>query len=177
MSFANIKAKNQGFTIVELLIVVVVIAILAAITIVSYNGITARANQSSAKATASSLAKKAELFNTDDQSPTAGYPTTSNPLSTDSTKSYYIASANFGTSAPTTSNGKTYVQYLACGVAASGTTAPTTQATVATATGGLIHWYDFVNGRVTTTSTDPASITVGVTSGTSGGKTIGCPTS
>ena len=34
---------RQGFTIVELLIVVVVIAILAAITIVSYNGITARA--------------------------------------------------------------------------------------------------------------------------------------
>jgi len=34
----------HGFTIVELLIVVVVIAILAAITIVSYNGITAKAN-------------------------------------------------------------------------------------------------------------------------------------
>lgn len=35
--------RSRGFTIVELLIVVVVIAILAAITIVSYNGITARA--------------------------------------------------------------------------------------------------------------------------------------
>jgi prepilin-type N-terminal cleavage/methylation domain-containing protein len=35
---------DEGFTIVELLIVVVVIAILAAITIVSYNGITNRAN-------------------------------------------------------------------------------------------------------------------------------------
>lgn len=34
---------NRGFTIVELLIVVVVIAILAAITIVSFNGIQARA--------------------------------------------------------------------------------------------------------------------------------------
>ena len=40
-------AKSQkGFTIVELLIVVVVIAILAAITIVSYNGITAQATAS-----------------------------------------------------------------------------------------------------------------------------------
>lgn len=36
----------SGFTIVELLIVVVIIAILAAITIVSYNGITNRATQS-----------------------------------------------------------------------------------------------------------------------------------
>ena len=33
------KHKKSGFTIVELLIVIVVIGILAAITIVSYNGI------------------------------------------------------------------------------------------------------------------------------------------
>ena len=52
----NIKAKNQGFTIVELLIVVVVVAILAAITIVSYNGITNRANTSAAASLASTLA-------------------------------------------------------------------------------------------------------------------------
>ena len=37
------KTKNSGFTIVELLIVIVVIAILAAITIVAYNGIQVRA--------------------------------------------------------------------------------------------------------------------------------------
>lgn len=37
---------QKGFTIVELLIVIVVIAILAAITIVSYNGIQDRANRS-----------------------------------------------------------------------------------------------------------------------------------
>lgn len=39
-------AKRAGFTIVELLVVIVVIAILAAITVVSYNGITTRANES-----------------------------------------------------------------------------------------------------------------------------------
>ena len=43
-------SKKDGFTIVELLIVIVVIAILAAITIVSYNGIT---NRAKAAATAS----------------------------------------------------------------------------------------------------------------------------
>jgi len=40
------QKRDKGFTIVELLIVVVVIAILAAITIVSYNGITQRASNS-----------------------------------------------------------------------------------------------------------------------------------
>jgi len=41
--------SRSGFTIVELLIVVVVIAILAAITIVSYNGISAQANEAAVK--------------------------------------------------------------------------------------------------------------------------------
>lgn len=40
----RIKNKqNSGFTIVELLIVIVVIGILAAITIVAYNGVQQRA--------------------------------------------------------------------------------------------------------------------------------------
>ena len=54
--------KKQGFTIVELLIVIVVIAILAVITIVAYNGIQARAHTSSAKTAASSLRKKLEAY-------------------------------------------------------------------------------------------------------------------
>ncbi len=41
--FTTTSSTVRGFTIVELLIVIVVIAILAAITIVSYNGIQARA--------------------------------------------------------------------------------------------------------------------------------------
>jgi len=50
--------KQKGFTIVELLIVVVVIAILAAITIVSYNGITERARLSNAKSFAAQLLRR-----------------------------------------------------------------------------------------------------------------------
>ncbi len=41
------KRQDIGFTIVELLIVIVVIGILAAITIVAYNGIQQRANNTS----------------------------------------------------------------------------------------------------------------------------------
>lgn len=45
MKSMNLGKRHQtGFTIVELLIVIVVIGILAAITVVAYNGIQARAN-------------------------------------------------------------------------------------------------------------------------------------
>jgi prepilin-type N-terminal cleavage/methylation domain-containing protein len=109
------KVSNQGFTIVELLIVVVVIAILAAITIVSYNGITSRANASSAKSTAASLQKKIELYNTE----VGNYPVNLTDLSGDSSKSYYVSSSAYGNSAPTATSsastyGTTYVQLRAC---------------------------------------------------------------
>lgn len=41
--YATTNQRRSGFTIVELLVVVVVIAILASITVVSYNGVTQRA--------------------------------------------------------------------------------------------------------------------------------------
>lgn len=50
--------KHSGFTIVELLIVVVIIAILATITIVSYNGTQNRAKTDKGAAGANSLGKK-----------------------------------------------------------------------------------------------------------------------
>ena len=55
------KTTKQGFTIVELLIVVVVIAILAAITIVAYNGITNDAETSALKSDLSTAAKKLQV--------------------------------------------------------------------------------------------------------------------
>ena len=52
------RGKTTGFTIVELLIVIVVIAILAAITIVAYNGIQNRANDTSVQSDLRQVAAK-----------------------------------------------------------------------------------------------------------------------
>ena len=54
--------KDPGFTIVELLIVIVVIGILAAIVTVGYTGISASARDSVRKSDISNLSKATELY-------------------------------------------------------------------------------------------------------------------
>ena len=54
--------SQKGFTIVELLIVIVVIAILAAITVVAYNGIQQRARDSQRKNDIATIVKAAEVY-------------------------------------------------------------------------------------------------------------------
>ena len=51
------QGKQSGFTIVELLIVIVVIGILAAITVIAYNGIQQRAKNASMAATVGAYVK------------------------------------------------------------------------------------------------------------------------
>jgi prepilin-type N-terminal cleavage/methylation domain-containing protein len=58
-------SKQKGFTIVELLIVIVVIGILAAITIVAYNGIQDRARVSTVSSALSQAAKKLAVYQVD----------------------------------------------------------------------------------------------------------------
>jgi len=55
------KRLRNGFTIVELLIVIVVIGILSAISVVAYNGVQSRAQLSAASAQVNQLAKKIEV--------------------------------------------------------------------------------------------------------------------
>ena len=113
-------SQQKGFTIVELLIVVVVIAILAAITIVAYNGISNRAKASAAQNATSQAGKKissvavlnAELYPTAAELPgTTGFTPSANnstpyqySVSTDqktfcltvttNSLSYYVSNAN-----------------------------------------------------------------------------------
>jgi prepilin-type N-terminal cleavage/methylation domain-containing protein len=73
--------KGRGFTIVELLIVIVVIAILAAISIVAYNGIQTRAKNVKTVNAAVTWIKALKLYNADKDS----WPTNYSCLGTTST--------------------------------------------------------------------------------------------
>ena len=64
---------HKGFTIVELLIVIVIIGILAALVIVAYNGIQNRARAAQYQTDAQAIMKKAEAYAADNN---GTYPTT-----------------------------------------------------------------------------------------------------
>ncbi len=62
---------EQGFTLVELLIVIVVIAILAAIVISTFAGVQARARDTERQTDVKAIASALEVYYTDN----GGYPT------------------------------------------------------------------------------------------------------
>lgn len=134
----DIRKKESGFTIVELLIVIVVIGILAGITIVAYSGITAKANTTKAQTNAASVQKVAEAFNADE----GRYPglTTDFDTGSDSTKLPSGVDVIPGDS-PTPLD------------AAGGTSEVTWEyvgSSATTATGGRITYWDFGTGAVST---------------------------
>jgi general secretion pathway protein G len=87
------KVVSRGFTIVELLIVIVVIAILAAITIVAYNGIQDRARATALQSDLTNAKKKLILYQVDE----GQYPASMSMLADVGvrvSKSVYDTSAN-----------------------------------------------------------------------------------
>ena len=147
MVLGNIKTRQQekGFTIVELLIVVVVIGILAAITIVAYSGITNRANTTKAQTNAANVQKVAEAMNADNGT----YPRLTTELATGSTStklpsaiSLFYTGGTGVNATPSATNGLTTVWYQYCGAVA----APAAGA----ATGGRIQYWDFTTGALST---------------------------
>lgn len=104
----NIKGQS-GFTIVELLIVIVVIGILAAITIVAYSGITARAKGATAAQNATSIQSVAEAYNAD----TGAYGTLANLQAAWTNQSTRLPSGiTVSATAPTTDNGTVNISYV-----------------------------------------------------------------
>ncbi len=70
----SLKRKASGFTIVELLIVIVVIGILAALVIVTYSGIQQKARDTERKTDVNALHGQLEAY----QAQNAKYPTLAN---------------------------------------------------------------------------------------------------
>jgi prepilin-type N-terminal cleavage/methylation domain-containing protein len=61
----NLTTKTHGFTIVELMVVIVVIGILAAISIISYTGVQNKARTASALTNALEVQNKSDLYAAD----------------------------------------------------------------------------------------------------------------
>jgi prepilin-type N-terminal cleavage/methylation domain-containing protein len=166
MSFNNIKTRMQserGFTIVELLIVIVVIGILAAITIVSFNGVTARANTANAQSAAEATIKKIEAYNAEN----SGYPTsavTTLVAAANASTSYYLTGVNITTTASTQMAAKptnaSTVNFYLCGDTGS-VTATTNLASVTVPTGAQVGYWNFSTNQEVKMGT-------GITSGNAG---------
>ena len=92
----NLSKYKQGFTIVELLIVIVVIGILAAITIVAFNGVTKNAKSASVKSDVANNVKLIEAYKiTNSEQAPATAAAASLKASSDNTLSYlYNANSN-----------------------------------------------------------------------------------
>ena len=96
---ANSSSKENGFTIVELLIVIVVIAILATITVVAFNGIMDRAKATSLQADLNNASKKLKLYQADyGYYPTSLDATTYCPTPTDTNYCLSVSPGNTLTS-------------------------------------------------------------------------------
>jgi prepilin-type N-terminal cleavage/methylation domain len=102
----NLK-DQKGFTIVELLIVIVVIGILAAIVIVAFNGVQSRANKTAAEQAATQVAKKAEAYN----AVNSAYPTSTTQFNSESESKLEGITL---TSTLASGTGKTAVEYSTC---------------------------------------------------------------
>lgn len=83
--------SRSGFTIVELLIVIVVIAILAAISIVAYNGIQSRGKDSQTDTAVSQFKKALELYRVDESVYPPACPTGDNAGCNVSNLTTYLA--------------------------------------------------------------------------------------
>jgi len=105
-----VRQKANGFTIVELLIVIVVIAILAAVSIVAYNGIQQRAHASSATAALNQASKKIGIWQVDNPGVSPANLATIGIANSDGT--YQYSQTNTGTGYCITATSGTVSYYI-----------------------------------------------------------------
>lgn len=75
------RSKNKGFTLIELVIVIIILGILAAVAVPKFVDITTKANESASKAGLSSLRSACTMFYASTANAgTARYPSTSGEL-------------------------------------------------------------------------------------------------
>lgn len=129
------RSKQAGFTIVELLIVIVIIGILAAITIVSFNGVQGKANDVAVQSDLKNIAKQFEMYKLDN----GVYPAGTAQLTT------------LGLRASKNSYGNGFVSdtynMLYCRVAADG---PNKFAMMASSKSGTVYIYKSETGTLST---------------------------
>lgn len=164
---SNIKklGHDRGFTIVELLVVIVVIGILAAITIVSYGGVTNRAYTSTAQNAADSVASKATVYFTESSS--NYYPTTYATLSATPTATWYLpaSTATLVTtaiaSAPATTAANSINLTICGGILATPTVAPTTAAQITAPFGIKVAYWNYNTPGLVTENLGDVAVGVG----------------
>ncbi len=156
MVFGKLKDRRQdsGFTLVELLIVIVVIAILAAITIVAYGNISARAKTTQGATATANTVKVAEAINADNSK----YPDLYSDLTTGSTSTKLpsgltvVQLNNYATVIPATATALSTL--FANSTTVFGSTAPSSGNTVVVVPicsaagavqGGAVYGYDFTS--------------------------------
>lgn len=132
---------HRGFTIVELLIVVVVIAILAAITVVAYTGIQNRTHDSVVQSDLKSIAKKFEAYKIDN----GVYPVGDGQLQTTGIE---VSKGSYGPGFSGVHN------LLYCRVTSEG---PLDFALMAESRSGTIYIYRSATGGLTTISSWPST--------------------
>jgi type IV pilus assembly protein PilA len=156
--------KPRGFTIIELLIVIVIIGILASITLVSYSGVTQRTNNASAEQAARSAAGELETYN----SANGSFPYDISVLTSDSSADYYIAPTVATFTLGSTQPASTIeVKYIKCGTTPNATQANITAGN-ANITGARVHYWTY-----TGTANANSYISVGNDIGTG----VACPAS
>ncbi len=102
--------KTKGFTLVELLIVIVVIAILAAISIAAYNGVSNKARDGERLASARDIINAAATYNSEK----GHWPTIAELGSFNTIRLSNQIKSRLGTTAPTPSDKGKYL-YELCG--------------------------------------------------------------